>query len=107
MYEIARVQLQTLEFAYLLQAICRPRGTSKRASQYTTVGALTKRLLTAQRRGSTSMSRALDQAWHRAAYLVLQQLRGRPVGRFIRALQAREKLDPDAFRRLIDGELKE
>lgn len=49
----------------------------------------------------------MDQAWHRTAYLVLQQLRGRPVGRYIRKLQAREKLDPESLRQLIGGELKE
>jgi phenylacetate-CoA ligase len=53
------------------------------------------------------VSRALDQAWHRAAYLTLQQLRGRPVGRYIRDLQARERLDRPAFRRMIDTELKD
>jgi phenylacetate-CoA ligase len=51
--------------------------------------------------------RALDQSWHRAAYLTLQQLRGRPVGRFIRTLQAREQLEPGAFKHLIDMELRE
>ena len=51
--------------------------------------------------------RALDQAWHRAAYMTLQQLRGRPVGRFIRTLQAREQLEPSAFKQLIDTELRE
>ncbi len=51
------------------------------------------------------MSRALDQTWHRAAYLTLQQLRGRPVGRFIRNLQARERLGRAAFKRMIDTEL--
>lgn len=49
----------------------------------------------------------MDQAWHRAAYMTLQQLRGRPVGRFIRALQAREQLERGAFKRMIDTELKE
>lgn len=51
--------------------------------------------------------RALDQSAHRAAYLVLQQMRGRPVGTFIRSLQAREQLERNAFKRLIDSELKE
>ncbi|MGH8239649.1 MAG: phenylacetate--CoA ligase family protein, partial [Steroidobacteraceae bacterium] len=51
--------------------------------------------------------RALDQSWHRAAYMTLQQLRGRPVGRFIRTLQAREQLEPSAFKHLIDTELRE
>ena len=53
------------------------------------------------------MSRALDQAWHRAAYMTLQQLRGRPVGRYIRTLQARERLGRAEFERMIDTELKE
>ena len=39
--------------------------------------------------------------------MTLQQLRGRPVGRFIRTLQAREKLEPSAFKHLIDMELRE
>jgi phenylacetate-CoA ligase len=37
--------------------------------------------------------------------MTLQQLRGRPVGRYIRDLQARERLDRPAFRRMIDTEL--
>lgn len=49
----------------------------------------------------------MEESCHRAAYMVLQQLRGRPVGRFIRALQAREQLDPAAFKRLTETELKE
>lgn len=53
------------------------------------------------------MNRTLDQAWHRAAYLTLQQLRGRPVGRYIRHLRARERLDRGEFQRLIRKELQE
>ena len=65
-----------------------------------------------QRQGASSESRgrvvrALEQSWHRAAYMTLQELRGRPVGRFIRNLQAREKLERNAFKRLIDTELKD
>ncbi len=49
----------------------------------------------------------MDQSWHRAAYMTLQHLRGRPVGRFIRELRAREQLERGAFRQMIDSELKE
>lgn len=52
------------------------------------------------------MNRAMEQSCHRAAYMVLQQLRGRPVGRFIRQLRAREQLDPAAYARLARYELK-
>jgi phenylacetate-CoA ligase len=51
--------------------------------------------------------RALEQSAHRAAYFTLQKLRGRPVSRFIKSLQARERLDRSAFDRLIASELKE
>lgn len=53
------------------------------------------------------MKRTFDQALHRAAYMTLQQLRGRPVGRNIRRLQARERLDRSSFQRLLAGELRE
>ena len=49
----------------------------------------------------------MEQSAHRAAYLALQELRGRPVGRFIRDLQAREKLERHAFDRMIATELQE
>lgn len=51
--------------------------------------------------------RTLEQSAHRAAYMVLQQMRGRPVGSFIRSLQAREQLERNTFKRLIDTELQE
>jgi phenylacetate-coenzyme A ligase PaaK-like adenylate-forming protein len=46
------------------------------------------------------MNRAMEQSCHRAAYMLLQQLRGRPVGPFIRQLRAREQLDRAAYGRL-------
>jgi phenylacetate-coenzyme A ligase PaaK-like adenylate-forming protein len=49
----------------------------------------------------------MEQSAHRAAYMALQELRGRPVGRFIRDLQAREKLERNAFDRMIATELQE
>ena len=39
--------------------------------------------------------------------MTLQQLRGRPVGQFIRELAARERLERGAFKRMIDAELQE
>lgn len=49
----------------------------------------------------------MEQSAHRAAYMALQELRGRPVGRFIRDLQAREKLERTAFDRMIATELQD
>lgn len=51
------------------------------------------------------MKRSLEQSFYRNAYFLLQQLRGRPVGRYIGHLQARERLERDAFERLITTEL--
>jgi phenylacetate-CoA ligase len=53
------------------------------------------------------MKRTFDQAWHRAAYMSLQHIRGRPVGRYVRHLQARERLERRAFQDLIANELRE
>lgn len=63
--------------------------------------------------GSAGMSRGrtltekLDQAFHGHLYLTLQLLRGRPVGRFMRQLQAWEHLDRPAFQRLVSDRLGE
>jgi phenylacetate-CoA ligase len=53
------------------------------------------------------MLRTIEQSCHRSAYLALQSLRGRPVGRYIRELQRRERLDRQAHARLIAEELRE
>jgi phenylacetate-CoA ligase len=52
------------------------------------------------------MNRSLEQSIHRAAYLTLQRLRGRPVGPFIEQLRRRERLDRAAFERLNEEELE-
>ncbi|MEW6298656.1 MAG: hypothetical protein AB1671_13045 [Thermodesulfobacteriota bacterium] len=44
---------------------------------------------------------------HGYLYLTLQLLRGRPVGPFIRRLQAWERLDRPAFQRLVSGRLED
>lgn len=57
--------------------------------------------------GAAPRTRAVEQSLHRNLYLSLQLLRGRPVGPFIQRLQARERLDRTAFKRLTDALLKE
>lgn len=48
----------------------------------------------------------MDERLHRAAYLGLQSLRGRPVGSFIRRLQHWERLDRASFERLTRERLR-
>jgi phenylacetate-CoA ligase len=56
---------------------------------------------------TTTMQRPIEQACHRGAYFTLQRLRGRPVDRYIHALQGRERLDRTSHERLIATELRE
>jgi phenylacetate-CoA ligase len=53
------------------------------------------------------MIRTIEEACHRSAYFVMQSLRRRPVGAYIRDLQKREKLDAESHRRLVYDELRE
>lgn len=53
------------------------------------------------------MKRRVEEACHRRAYFALQSLRGRPVERDIRELQARERLDRPAHERMIAEALRE
>jgi phenylacetate-CoA ligase len=46
------------------------------------------------------ISETFNQRWHRVLLLGVQQLRGRPVRKFIRKLQEWERLEPEAFERL-------
>jgi len=50
--------------------------------------------------------RTLERRIHGGIYLGLQSLRGRPVGRFIRHLQAWERLDSRAFQQLCERKLE-
>lgn len=54
-----------------------------------------------------SLQRDTQQSLHRGLYFTLQLLRGRPVGLFMRRLQARERLDRTSFERLHLDSLKE
>jgi phenylacetate-CoA ligase len=53
------------------------------------------------------MTETLAEGLHRRLYLGLQRLRGRPVGAYIRQLQAWERLDRPAFNHLAGTRLKE
>src|SRR5215207_576217 len=46
------------------------------------------------------MKEALIQRFHKAAYYLLQSMRGRHVGPFVRRLKAWDKLDAQAFSEL-------
>jgi phenylacetate-CoA ligase len=49
----------------------------------------------------------LDQQLHSSLYLLIQRLRRRPVGSYLRLLRSYEMLDPDAYQRLAQQRLKE
>lgn len=53
----------------------------------------------------SQLPRIADSRWHRNAYLALQKLRGRPVGRYVSYLQARERLDRASFEALVHRHL--
>lgn len=53
------------------------------------------------------MKRDLEQSFRGRMYLILQFLRGRPVGPFIKRLQSCERLDPASFQRLTRAQLAE
>lgn len=52
------------------------------------------------------MDRSIERAFHRNLYFLLQQLRGRPVHRFLRRLQARERLPRAELEQLTRRELE-
>ena len=54
-----------------------------------------------------SVHRSVEQSLHRRLYLSLQWMRGRPVGGYMRCLQARERLDRAAYAALHDRALEE
>lgn len=51
--------------------------------------------------------RTLDQMWHRGLYLMLQRLRGRPVGAFVRRLQGWERMSRVEFEGLAHAHLEQ
>jgi phenylacetate-CoA ligase len=53
------------------------------------------------------LPRSPDQLWHRSLYLLLQRLRGRPVGACVRRLQVWERMSRLAFEGLVQTRLEE
>jgi len=50
--------------------------------------------------GCGLMPESANERFHRMIFVAVQRLRGRPVGAYIRKLQAWERLEPKAFQRL-------